>query len=209
MGMVMKVLLGVTGSVAAILMTKLASALAKDHEIQGMGTQASIFFLRSSEVRNAAMMHDDDILDSFVFRTDSDEWSLPSSRMTNPSPADSSYKKDQEILHIQLRDWADILVIAPLSANTLAKLANGMCDNLVTSVARAWDIDNKPVVLAPAMNTKMYMHPATFEHLMNLERWIKHLTVVPPQDKELACGETGLGAMAHIDDIVRAVKAYA
>jgi len=64
------------------------------------------------------------------------------------------------VLHIDLAKWADIFVIAPCSANTLAKLAYGICDNLLTSVARAWDAD-RPLVIAPAMNTHMWTHPHT------------------------------------------------
>ena len=108
------------------------------------------------------------------------------------------------IPHIELRKWADQLVIAPLSANTLAKLAHGMCDNLLTSVVRAWD-RTKPIVIAPAMNTHMWDHPATTEHLAALQRWYPHLTIVDPVAKRLACGDDGLGALAPIDAIVAAV----
>jgi hypothetical protein len=59
----------------------------------------------------------------------------------------------------QLRRWADVLLIAPLSANTMAKLCAGLCDNLLTCVARAWEVGRKPVVVAPAMNTAMWEHP--------------------------------------------------
>lgn len=59
------------------------------------------------------------------------------------------------VLHIELRRWADVLVLAPLSANTMAKVAHGLCDNLLTSVVRAWDYA-KPMIVAPAMNTYMW-----------------------------------------------------
>ncbi|EIE76929.1 hypothetical protein RO3G_01633 [Rhizopus delemar RA 99-880] len=61
-------------------------------------------------------------------------------------------KISDPILHIELRNWADIMVIAPLDANTLGKIANGLCDNLLTCVLRAWNV-TKPVVACPAMNT--------------------------------------------------------
>ena len=75
--------------------------------------------------------------------------------------------RGDSVLHIQLRQWADVAVVAPLSANTLAKAALGLCDNLATCVLRAWDW-RKPLVVAPAMNTMMYEHPVTHEHLGRL-----------------------------------------
>lgn len=74
--------------------------------------------------------------------TDKDEW--------------ESWKlKGDKVLHIELRKWAHIMLIAPLSANSLAKISNGLCDNLLMSIVRAWDF-NKPFIVAPAMNTYMY-----------------------------------------------------
>jgi len=70
------------------------------------------------------------------------------------------------VLHIELRRWADVLLFAPLTAHTLAKLALGLCDNLPTNIARAWD-SNKPVLVAPAMNTHMWNHPLTADHLVS------------------------------------------
>src|SRR4029077_5091902 len=77
------------------------------------------------------------------------------------------WEREQPVLHIELRRWADLFVIAPLDANTLAKLANGLADNCLTCVWRAWDA-TRPVVLAPAMNTLMWQHPATVRHLRQL-----------------------------------------
>ena len=72
--------------------------------------------------------------------------------------------------HIEQRAWADLFLIAPLSANTLAKLSTGQCDNLLTCVARAWDF-TKPIVAAPAMNTHMWTHPITRPQLDTLAEW--------------------------------------
>ena len=74
------------------------------------------------------------------------------------------------VVHIELRKWADLAAVAPCSANTLAKMALGLCDNLATSFLRAWDPE-KPLVLAPAMNTIMWEHPSTAKHLKTLEDW--------------------------------------
>lgn len=108
------------------------------------------------------------------------------------------------ILHIELRKWADVLVVAPLSANTLAKFALGLCDNLVTSVFRAWDF-NKPVILCPAMNTFMWDKDITYTHLATLRNKCQ---IIEPVDKRLACGDVGIGAMASIDWIVKQVKCH-
>lgn len=107
---------------------------------------------------------------------------------------------------MQLRKWADLLIVAPLSANTLAKLACGLCDNLLTCVGRAWDFkdNNKPFLVAPAMNTAMWEHPLTEQQLGVLHGW--GIRVISPVIKTLACGDTGSGALAPVADIVAAVK---
>jgi len=106
------------------------------------------------------------------------------------------------VLHIDLRKWADICLVAPLSANTLAKLANGLADNLLTSTLRAWDF-TKPICVAPAMNTYMWDHPVTRPQLDTLQSW--GYTVVQPVVKTLVCGDTGAGAMASVETIVTTV----
>jgi len=120
---------------------------------------------------------------------DNDEWDKWSGR-------------GDPVLHIDLRKWADICLVAPLSANTLAKLANGIADNLLTSTLRAWDF-SKPVCVAPAMNTYMWEHPITKPQLDTLQSW--GYTVIPPVVKTLVCGDTGTGAMAEVPTIVQFV----
>ena len=82
------------------------------------------------------------------------------------------------VVHIELRKWGDLVLVAPCTANTLAKLAVGLCDNLASSVLRAWD-PRKPVIVAPAMNAVMWAHPATAEHLNTLTKR-SSVRVVPP-----------------------------
>src|SRR5207244_10305246 len=77
------------------------------------------------------------------------------------------FQLGESVPHIELRKWADLLCIAPLDANTLAKLANGLADNCLTCVWRAWELA-RPVVLAPAMNTLMWDHPLTRRHLRQI-----------------------------------------
>lgn len=106
------------------------------------------------------------------------------------------------VLHIELRRWADALVLAPLSANSLAKCAHGLADNLVTCVFRAWDFSS-PVLVAPAMNTFMWESPFTEKQLGVLREL--GARVVPTVVKELACGDVGDGAMAEYTTIASAV----
>ena len=134
------------------------------------------------------------------------------------------YRTGDPVLHIELRRWADLFAVAPLDANTLAKLACGLADNCLTCVWRAWDPD-RPVVLAPAMNTLMWEHPLTARHLRQLAAdagarppdglglddliaWVNagcpRLRVVAPQSRQLACGDVGVGAMAAPERIVAA-----
>lgn len=180
----MNIILGVTGSVAATLVPKIVGKLLKEgHKVKVIASKPSLYFFKEKDVETELLK-------------DKHEW--PSIR----------YKKDDPVIHINLRDWADMLIIAPLSANTLAKFANGLADNLLTCVFRAWDME-KPVVIAPAMNTMMWEHPATYEHIGKLKRWHKNrLAIVGPVEKMLACGEMGMGALADIDDIIKVVSRY-
>lgn len=100
------------------------------------------------------------------------------------------------VLHIELRRVATIILIAPLSANTLAKLANGLCDNLLTCVARCWDVKSgvNPFIVAPAMNTLMYEHPITDSQLSFINEKL-NIKVLPTAFKKLACGDEGYGAL--------------
>ena len=70
-------------------------------------------------------------------------------------------KRADPVLHIDLTKIADLLLVAPLSANTMAKFSHGLADNLLSSVFRAWNFNQKPCIVAPAMNTQMYQSPIT------------------------------------------------
>lgn len=87
------------------------------------------------------------------------------------------------------------MLIAPLDANTLAKVANGLADNLLTCTVRAWDL-LKPLIFAPAMNTVMFQHPITEKQIKILENDFRFKQIAPIS-KVLVCGDTGLGAMAE------------
>jgi len=107
------------------------------------------------------------------------------------------------VVHIDLRKWADAIIVAPCSANTLAKVALGLCDNLATCLLRAWDPE-KPAVFAPAMNTMMWEHPVTAQHLTTLESW--GFKILPPASKRLACGDVGRGALPPVAELLAGVR---
>lgn len=117
------------------------------------------------------------------------------------------------MLHIELRRWADMMVIAPLGANSMAKMVGGLCDNLLLSVVRAWDttglcgdgVGQKKIVVAPAMNTAMWNHPVTAQQIGVLDKW-EWVEVLKPVEKVLACGDVGRGAMQEWEKIVRVVE---
>jgi phosphopantothenoylcysteine decarboxylase len=212
------ILLGVTGSVAAVKTPQLYEQLkASGHAVKVIATGPALYFFDPAllDGREAKRNPDAVILDE-------DEW---------PSrDGGKRFQLGEEVPHIALRRWADLLCIAPLDANTLAKLANGLSDNCLTCVWRAWD-STRPVVLAPAMNTLMWEHPMTSRHLrqvgsdsggdfmpetMELEEvmmMINHtsprLRVVPPVSKRLACGDVGVGAMAEVSEVVTVVQTMA
>ena len=116
--------------------------------------------------------------------------------------------KEENIQHISLSQWADLCVIAPASANTLSKIAYGICDNLLTTVVSALDKNTK-VLLIPAMNENMWKNPIIAENVKKLSaigeqsggKEIKKYLVVPPRKGELACGVYGEGRMPEAKDI--------
>ena len=172
-----KVLLGCSGSVASLKVPQLVESLREFAEVRVVSTEHALHFFSHAE------------LPCEVLR-DADEWSMWTQRC-------------DPVLHIELRRWADLFVVAPLDANTLAKLANGLCDNLLTCVARAWD-QRRPLLFAPAMNTLMWEHSITQPQVATLESF--GYECVPPVEKTLVCGDKGVGAMAEVATIVHRVK---
>ncbi|WP_316359495.1 bifunctional phosphopantothenoylcysteine decarboxylase/phosphopantothenate--cysteine ligase CoaBC [Devosia sp.] len=104
--------------------------------------------------------------------------------------------------HIDLARWADVFVVAPATANVLAKLALGLADDLLTTVALA---TTAPMLIAPAMNTVMWDHPATRQNLKTLVD--RGAAVIDPAAGTLACGEVGVGKLAPVAAIVEAIEA--
>ncbi len=210
-----RVLLGVTGSVAALRTPALVAGLrSAGHEVKVVATHAALYFFDPTELDPAHRGRNPDVV-----ILDEDEWP--------GQAAGRRWGRDDPVLHIELRRWADLFAIAPLDANTLAKLALGLADNCLTCVWRAWD-RARPALLAPAMNTLMWEQPVTARHLrqlaadaglilpesLTLDEVVARinsdcarLRVLPPVSKRLACGDVGAGAMAEVDAIIATVSA--
>jgi phosphopantothenoylcysteine decarboxylase/phosphopantothenate--cysteine ligase len=114
-----------------------------------------------------------------------------------------SLKDEAEIGHIRLSREADLVVVAPATADLLAKMATGLADDLASTTLLATD---KPVLMAPAMNVMMWQHPATRENIATLRA--RGVMQVGPTAGDLACGETGEGRMADPELILEAVEAH-
>ncbi len=107
------------------------------------------------------------------------------------------------INHIDIGKQTDLFLVAPASANTIAHLAHGFADNMVTATALALPL-SVPKLIAPAMNTKMYDNPLTQRNLTTLKEI--GYQVIEPRTSQLACGDIGRGALAELDVIIEAVQ---
>ena len=166
------VLLGITGSIAAYKAADIASLLTK----QGCSVTA-------------------------VMTADAQEFITPLTLQTvtrNPVVA-SLYDEKQSWRpgHIHLADNADLLLIAPATANVLAKLAAGIADDALTAIALA---TRAPILHAPAMNGHMWAHPATVRNVETLRAWGHHF--IGPDDGMLACGYEGTGRLWPVEGVV-------
>jgi phosphopantothenoylcysteine decarboxylase len=201
----MNIVLGVTGSVAAIKTFDLARKLKEVGQVKIVFTKTAMHFI-TSIVADKGEAEFLSLAKEFEALSDEDEWLWR--------------KIGDPVQHVVLRDWMDVLVIAPLTATTIAKMAHGIADNLLTSIWLAKPM-NKPTVVAPAMNTQMWENPITQANLKFLKTTFSgyrnqiddlvgadNFMIVKPVMKKLACGDVGIGAMAEYDDIVATVKYY-
>lgn len=108
-----------------------------------------------------------------------------------------------EIEHVSLADKADLILIAPATANIIAKINSGICDDLLSCVVSA---TKAPVLIAPAMNTNMYENKINQENIKRLKS-LGYKFVAPGRGR-LACGKTGVGCLALVDEIVKEVKKF-
>ena len=113
-----------------------------------------------------------------------------------------SLTDEAEMGHIELSRSADLVVVCPATANLMARLAGGLADDLASTALLATD---KPVLMAPAMNVRMWTHPATEKNVAQLTGW--GVTVMEPDEGEMACGEYGPGRLPDVERIADAVSA--
>jgi phosphopantothenoylcysteine decarboxylase len=219
------VLLCASGSVAAIKIPNMVNALAKHKKVRVrlVFTNSAANFLQGQSAEQPSIADIEALPNVDAVYFDADEWAEP-------------WVRGNKILHIELRRWADIMVIAPLSANELAKITQGWSDNLLLSVVRAWDTTGlvdpvrdmpgvqwagentedgvrrkKRILVAPSMNTAMWLQPITRKqvHALDQEWGVKNggwFEVLQPMEKELACGDVGSGAMKDWREIVSIVE---
>jgi phosphopantothenoylcysteine decarboxylase/phosphopantothenate--cysteine ligase len=174
----MNLLLGVTGGIAAYKSADIVSTAVKaGHEVRVVMTENALRFVGAATFEGLS--------DNPV--------------MTN--------NFDDAMAHISLAKWADAVLVAPLTANTMAKLAMGLADDALTTVLMAVPA-GVPVLLAPAMNTAMWSHPVTQRNLSWLEA-LGRYSVIPPVSKRLACGDIGPGGLAEVETIMAAINELA
>jgi phosphopantothenoylcysteine decarboxylase len=173
------IVLGVTGSIAAYKAADLTSQLAKlGHSIHVVMTADALRFITP-----------------LAFKTLS----------RNPVITDL-YDEEEgwKPTHIKLADEADLLLIAPATANVIAKLAHGLADDALTCIALALN-PRARVLLAPAMNGKMWLHPATQENVATLKK--RPVEFIGPEEGMLSCGYEGIGRLWPVEAIVRKAEA--
>ncbi|MGT2741864.1 phosphopantothenoylcysteine decarboxylase [Streptococcus plurextorum] len=172
------ILLAVSGSIAAYKTADLTSQLGKlGYQVHVLMTAAATDFITplTLQVLSKNPVHTDVMTEKIADR----------------------------INHIDLAKEADLFLVAPASANTIAKLAQGLADNMVTATALALP-SKTPKLIAPAMNTKMYDNPLTQRNLATLKD-IGYLEI-QPKSALLACGDVGRGALADLDIILQTIE---
>jgi phosphopantothenoylcysteine decarboxylase/phosphopantothenate--cysteine ligase len=179
----MNIILAVTGSIACYKSFDIARALIKSgHKVRVVLTQGALEFLRPETFRYLGV-------EKVYLPTDD---FMP-----------SELSKSETVLHIELAKWADKLIVAPLSANTLSRFAIGLTNDLLGSLFLA--LPKKPVILFPAMNTQMWNAQRTQEHMNKLKE-LKHVSVVSPISGLLACGDIGAGKFPEVAAVVDLIE---
>jgi len=178
----MRITLGVTGGVAAYKSAELARRLQQDgFSVQVVMTRAAREFV--APLTFAALTGQNVITDLFA------------------RDSSGSANLDSAVEHIAVAQRTDLLLVVPATADTLAKFARGLADDFLSTLFLA---TTAPVVVAPAMNVNMWQHPATRENIELLRT--RGVRIVDPGEGYLACGMTGQGRLAELDDILAAVR---
>jgi phosphopantothenoylcysteine decarboxylase/phosphopantothenate--cysteine ligase len=119
--------------------------------------------------------------------------------LTGRPPFTDLYEPGRTMDHIRLARWAHLALLCPATANSMNRLAAGLADDAIGALFLAWEIGRKPYLVAPAMNTTMWDHPATRASRERLERFGARL--LPVGDGRLACGEQGEGRLLEVDEL--------
>lgn len=173
----MNIIVGITGGIAAYKSPELVRLLVKQgHAVRCAATEHALQFTTRATLETVSQHP----LYSDLFASGSTE-------------------------HISLKDWGDLLVVAPATANIIGKMASGIADDALSTLLLAFS--HKPVLLAPAMNSMMWAHPAVQRNLELLRSW--GIRTVGPAEGELACGTSGVGRMAEPAEIVEAINRMA
>ncbi len=176
-----KILLGVCGSIAAYKSAFLLRELQKcGAEVRAVMTPSAANFV--APLTFSSLSHNQVYVDMFP---------------------DSGHSTGVGTWHIELGLWADAMVIAPVTASTIAKITYGIADNFLTSLALAL---RAPLILAPAMDADMYIHPATASNIARLKE--RGVIVIDPEEGELASGLSGVGRLAEVEKIVEDVVKF-
>lgn len=181
----MKILLAISGSIASYKSFDVARLLVKSgHDVKVILTKGALEFIKPETFRyigvEAVYLPTDD------FRPD----------QLGPKAT---------VLHIELVKWADKLIIAPASANTISRLATGITNDLLTSVFLAYG--KKPVLMFPAMNTEMWANARIQEHKTKLET-LSHVGIINPVSGLLACGDVGAGKFPEVNAVVDLIETF-
>ena len=175
--MTKNVLIGLTGSIAAYKTAELIRLFKKEGmEVKVVSTESGLLFLGEKTLET----------------------------LSNSPVYVDTFQKHSETKHISLADWADVFVIAPISANSISKIAAGIADNLLTSIVCAYLGKNKPLFIAPAMNDGMWKNPIIKENILKLKNI--GVNVIEPINGFLACGSEGTGKMEEPNIIFEKVK---
>lgn len=177
----MKVLLGVTGGIAAFRACEIVLLLDRaGHEVRVVMTEGAQQFVTPLTFETLTRR-------PVATRL----WELPA---------------EHNVEHIELAQWPEVLAIAPATANVIGKIAHGIADDMLTTVVMA-SLPATPVVIAPAMNTKMWQNPIVQRNVELLRSLDGRYRFVPPRVSLLACGDYGEGALAIPADVVAEILA--
>ena len=171
----MRIIVGITGGISAYKAPELVRLLKKaGHEVRCAATEHALEFVTRVTLETVS-----------------------------GAPLYSDLFASGRTEHISLKDWGEMLVVAPATANIIGKVANGIADDALSTLLLAFS--GKPVVMAPAMNCEMWAHPAVQRNIATLKSW--GIRMVGPEEGELACGVSGMGRMSEPETIATAVCA--